>query len=168
MCDSLAYSFSDSLIRMFRAPILWTDSNQLTASYIEIKTGKKHIYEIYLTVNSFIISQRDSVNFNQIKGREIFGYFNNNKLHKIRVEGNGETIYYADNDDKSIFGINKSISSSMLIYLNNNTIDKISFLKMPDAILNPPKNVQKEERILKGFVWFENKRPHTKADIFNF
>ena len=168
MCDSLSYSFSDSLIRMFHAPVLWTDSNQLTAKYIEIKTGKKQIYQIYLTTNSFIISQRDSVNFNQIKGRDIYGYFTDNKLRKIRVDGNGETIYYADNDDKSIFGINKSVSSSLLIFLKNNNIDKISFIKMPDAILHPPKTLQKEDKILKGFVWFENKRPHKKDDIFNF
>lgn len=168
MCDSLSYSFSDSLIRMYRTPVLWTDSNQLTASYIEIKTGKKQIHQIYLTTNAFIISQHDSINYNQIKGREIFGYFTDNKLTKIRVEGNGETIYYADNDDKSIFGINKSVSSSMLIFLNNNNIDKISFIKMPDAVLSPPKMVQKEDKILKGFIWLEHKRPHKKNDIFTF
>ncbi|MEI7597018.1 MAG: OstA-like protein [Bacteroidota bacterium] len=168
LCDSLTYTFSDSLIRMFEAPILWNDSNQLTAKNIEIKTGKNSIKQIFLTVNSFVVSQKDSASFNQIKGKNLTGYFVDNKLDRIFVEGNGETIYYAEEDDKSTFGINKANASNLLIMLKDNEVNEITFYKSPDAVLYPPKDLSKDEVLLKGFVWHKNKRPLSKDDIFNF
>lgn len=37
-CDSLHYSFADSLISMYRLPVLWSGQNQLTADTIRILT----------------------------------------------------------------------------------------------------------------------------------
>ena len=93
-CDSLVYSGKDSIMRLFKEPVLWQDKNQLTGEKVEIKTSAGEIKNLFLRNNAFIISKEDSVKFNQIKGKQMTGYFKENKLAKIFVEGNGQTIVY--------------------------------------------------------------------------
>ncbi len=93
-CDSLAYSFQDSVIRLYRAPVLWADENQLTADSMAVFTKNKQTDRLELFSSAFVTSQIDSIRFNQIKGRSLTGYFKNNELYKIDIKGNGESIYY--------------------------------------------------------------------------
>ncbi len=37
-CDSLSYSFQDSVIRLYREPVIWSAENQLTADSMAVFT----------------------------------------------------------------------------------------------------------------------------------
>ncbi|HEY4798593.1 MAG TPA: OstA-like protein, partial [Bacteroidia bacterium] len=121
-CDSLIYFSKDSVMKLFKSPVLWSDKSQLTADKIEIHTGAKkncnctEIKKMYMTNNAMIISKEDSVKYNQIKGKDMTGYFKDNNIVKIFVEGNGQTIYFAK-DKKKFIGVNKADCSNMMIYL---------------------------------------------------
>lgn len=169
-CDSLVYSGKDSLMRLFKAPVLWQEENQLTAEKIEIKTSHGEIKNLFMKNNAFIISKEDSVKYNQIKGKQMTGYFKANKLAKIFVEGNGQTIYFAKdkkNDKENIFGVNKANCSNLMIYVKDNTVEKITFLKKPDATLFPMSDFTPKEFLLKDFVWRGKERPESVSDIFH-
>ena len=49
------------------------------------------------------------------------GFFKDNKLERILVSGNGQTIYYATDQDV-IVGANKTECSDLTIYLKENKI----------------------------------------------
>ena len=49
----------------------------------------------FMDINSFVISQDTSKNYNQIKGRKMIADFRAGKLIKVFVNGNGESIYFA-------------------------------------------------------------------------
>ncbi|MBI4945407.1 MAG: organic solvent tolerance protein OstA [Bacteroidetes bacterium] len=165
-CDSLVYSGKDSIMRLYKQPIIWSEKNQLIARKIELKTSGGEITTMFLKEAALIVSKEDSVKYNQIKGKEMTGYFKNNKLSRIYVEGNGQTIYFAKDKEKKI-GINKADCSNLIIYLKENAIEKITFLKKPDATLFPMKDFVPKEFLLKEFVWRENERPLSVADIFS-
>lgn len=165
MCDSLLYSFKDSTIKMFYDPVLWSDSNQLSAEFIEIFTKNEKIDYLVLDKLAFIVSQEDSIKFNQIKGRKITGYFKDDELYKILVEGNGETLYFPK-DDEEVIGINKAECSNILIYVVNNDFDRIIFLTKPDALLTPTDQINYSEIHLKDFKWLEKYRPMKWEDVF--
>lgn len=164
-CDSLAYTYSDSTMRLFGLPVLWSDNQQITAGQINILISNGEIKTMDMLQSAFIIGAEDSIRFNQIKGRNMKAYFVKNELYKIKVEGNGQTIYYAKNKGK-IFGVNKAECSDILIYMKNNDISRITFIQKPEATLTPPKDVNDKELRLKGFQWRGNERPKTKKDIF--
>lgn len=164
-CDSLVYSYRDSVMRMYKEPILWSQKNQLTAEHMEIKTGKGTLQSMLLTNSAFIISQEDSMRFNQIKGKMMHGYFADNKLRKIRVEGNGQTIYYGKDKNKYI-GVNKAECSDLLIFLKDSEVDKITFITKPDATLYPINELQASDLLLKDFMWKVKQRPNSYKDIF--
>ena len=167
LCDSLVYSAADSLMRLFKKPMLWSDANQLTAELINIKLYDGKIYQLRMNTNAYIISQYDSLRFNQIKGKKMIGYFTDNDLRKIDVMGNGETVYYIKDDkDGSLSGVNKAECSDMAIYITNNKVEKLKMYKKPTGIMHPPKEVKPEDMMLKDFAWFATFRPQNAEDIF--
>lgn len=166
-CDSLTYSESDSTIRMYHEPVLWSDENQLTAEYMEILTKNRKIDKMYLKSMSFIISEKDTSKFDQIKGKDMVCHFENNELKKIDVIGNAQTIYYPI-DQGDYIGINKAESSNMVIYWKDGKTDKIKLLNNPTAVLNPINQLPENETRLKDFVWLKIYRPMKKEDIYNW
>ncbi len=106
-CDSLSYSFRDSVIRLYKSPVLWSEENQLTSDSIAIFTKNSQADRLELYNSAFVASQVDRDRFNQVKGRSLTGFFKDNELYKINIEGNGETIYYLLDGDK-IVGINQA------------------------------------------------------------
>ncbi len=63
-------------------------------------------------------------------GKEMTGYFKENKLDRILVSGNGQTIYYAT-DQEIIVGANKTVSSDLTIYLSENKISRVTYTSQP-------------------------------------
>lgn len=168
MCDSLVYTFSDSVIRMYYAPVLWSDINQLYADSIWIKTGGGQIESIHLTNVAFIISQDDTAKFNQIKGDYITGIFQDNELVKVLVKNRSQTVYYLRDDDEALIGVNTTLSDDVVIFIEDNEISGITYIKNPDAIIYPIAELPKEKQYLKDFKWLDSYRPKQKEDIFNW
>jgi lipopolysaccharide export system protein LptA len=171
-CDSLYYNVNDSVMKMRGKPVLWNDENQLTADTINVVTGAKSLKKMELKNNCFIISEEDSLHYNQIRGKNMQGYFKDNKLVRVNIQGNGQTIYYAKEKNKEtkkeeIKAVNRAECSDLIIYLKDNDIEKINFLNKPDATLFPIEKVDVKEFKLKNFIWRKKERPLNKEEIFN-
>ncbi len=164
-CDSLAYKLADSTMRLFGTPTLWSDENQLTSDSMNFIIGKQSIKSMYLKGNSFIVSKEDSVRYNQIRGKEMKGYFKKDTLYLVHVEGNGQTIYYVK-DKEVIKAVNRADCSDLNIYLKNNKIKNIVFITKPDATLYPLEQIDAKDLKLKDFTWRGADRPLTMKDIF--
>ena len=163
-CDSLSYSFQDSVIRLYRKPVLWSDVNQLTSDSIAIFTKNRQAEKMELYNSAFIVALVDSIRFNQIKGRNMTAYFRDNKMFKISIDGNGETIYFLV-DKLGQIGWNKAKCSKIDILVDNGKIKQIIEYTNPEGTLNPPlKDIDKQQ--LPGFVWLDKMRPKDKSDIF--
>jgi len=165
LCDSLYYTTSDSILKLYDKPVLWSGGNQLSSEYIEIHTRNKQIYQLVLEQLAFIINQEDTVKFNQVKGKTMICHFRDNELYRIDVNGNGQTVYYAK-DKNRLIGVNLAQSSDLVITVKENKIDKIRFINKPSATLYPLDMAPKEELILKDFRWHELERPKDRKDIF--
>ena len=126
------------------------------------------IDKMFIDENAFIISKADSLrdNFNQIKGDGMIAYFHKQEIHKINVNENSETIYYAIDDDGKYIGVNKMSGRDMLIFMEDNEINTITFIKDPEGVMNPLKEVSPKDVILKGFSWRILERPNDMVDIF--
>ncbi len=168
-CDSLVYSYADSTIRLFRDPVLWSDENQLTADSMWIQNRFGKIDKLYMKENSMIISEEDSAMFNQIKGRYMTGYFKNEKLHRVYVEANGETIYFAsDEGSEKPENVNQAKASNLMIYIKENKVRDITFLNQPDATLYPIELINLSDMKLDGFNWRISERPEKVEDVFKW
>jgi lipopolysaccharide export system protein LptA len=164
-CDSLSYSFRDSVIRLYYEPVLWSEENQLTSDSVAIFTRNRQADRMELYNTAFIASKVDSLRFNQIKGRKLTGYFIDNKLRKIIVEGNGESVYYlADKDE--LIGVTHNKSSSIEIMVKEGKIAEITEFQNPDGKLDPPLLNTPDKMKLPGFSWLDFQRPMKVSDIY--
>jgi len=93
-CDSLIYSFKDSIFHLYSKPVIWSDENQISAEKIDIHTVNQKANQLKLYNSAFIVSQEDTAKYNQISGRNMVGYIRDNQLYRIDILGNGKSIYY--------------------------------------------------------------------------
>lgn len=163
--DSLYFTTKDSIVRFYGNPVLWAEKNQITADYIEAFLVNQVLERFKLYEAGFIISQQDTSHFNQIKGKEIVGYFKNNKLHKIDVKKKSQTYYFPD-DKGEIIGINKTNSENITIYMKENKVRRIIYRKRPNATMYPLKDVLPKDMKMKDFIWLEDWQPKKPSDIF--
>lgn len=166
-CDSLIYTTVDSILKMYGRPIMWSDIHQLTADSISATMGTHSIKYMELKNDAFIVSEEDTLMFNQMRGKYMKGFFKKNDLYRVNVEGNGQTIYYVKEDEK-ISAVNRTDCSDLHIYVANKEVDKITFLTKPESTMYPINQVKLSEFRLKGFSWRIKERPLNSKDIFKW
>jgi lipopolysaccharide export system protein LptA len=163
--DSLSYSFRDSTIRMYGKPVIWSEENQLSSDSLTLFTKNSKMDRMELYNNALVISQVDSIRFNQIKGRSLIGYFADNELYKVLVEGNGESIYFLIEVDELV-GVNYSKSSNIEILVEDGKLLEVTEFGNPDGYLDPPLLKKPDDLRLQGFQWLFEIRPADKTDVF--
>jgi lipopolysaccharide assembly outer membrane protein LptD (OstA) len=160
LSDSLVYDLKDSLIHFFTKPIIWNQENQLEADTVIITLKNNRLRLMELLQNSFVVEVDTVKNFNQIKGRVINAFFDEkSELKTIKVEGNGESKYFALDDQNKIIGLNTVQCSSMQFYFNKKKIKSIVFKGKPESTLIPPKEIILDDMKLERFEWKINKKP---------
>ena len=164
-CDSLVYFTRDSTLCMYHSPVIWSGGNQMTARYMEMVAKDSVNQEFDMRADAFIIAQEDSARFNQIKGRNMKGFIRRNDLYRINVDGNGQSLYYAS-DDNGLIGLNKAQSSTIEIRLENSKVKRIAFVTTPDGQLVPLADITEPDKTLPNFNWLDAIRPKKIEDIF--
>lgn len=159
VCDSMSYTQVDSMFRLFRDPIVWSDTSQLTGDTVRILLKNKKLERVFLRNNGFIVNSKDEIYFNQIKGRDITAFWEEDDIRRMLVEGNAESLYYALDDKNAYIGVNKMICSDMLVYFGDNKVDNIRFYSQPKATMYPMKQADHSGLQLKGYKWQKDKRP---------
>ncbi len=166
ICDSMVYTMNDSTIRFLNEPVLWSEKNQLTADSINIFVAGNRVDSLMMYNTAFIVSNDSTDTYNQIKGKNMIGYFEDNELVKISVDGNAQTVYFIREEDGYLIGINLSEASTMDIRLLNSEINAISYQTKAVEKMFPEKDFPANQKTLKGFSWQETLRPRDKHDIF--
>jgi lipopolysaccharide export system protein LptA len=163
-CDSLTYNMADSAIYFHFTPTLWSSNSQLVADRIVMQLANNKLHKMFMYSNAFMISQDSIKNFNQIKGRDMVANFSENKIRRLNVNGNGESLYYALTEgDSTVMGMNKTLCSDMVLKFGvDDKLESISFLTNVDANFIPPHELKEEETKLKGFAWRITEKPTLK------
>jgi len=158
ICDSLSFSFRDSVVRLYTEPVIWSEENQMTADSMALFTVNRAPQRMELYNTPFIVSSVDSSRFNQVKGKSLVGYFKDNKLSHVVIDGNGELIFYVV-DGTKLIGVNKAKCATIEIFLKEGKVQYISQNMGPDGTMDPPSLNTTEEPRLDDFKWFPDKRP---------
>jgi len=166
-CDSIHSNQATGLTQMFKNPVLWSNDSQITGDSIKLLSNTKteKLDSLKVLGNAFIIN-KDSIGYNQIKGRNLYGKFENNDLHFVNIIGNSEVIQFVRNDNKNLIGINKTTCSEIHFILEEGAIQNAKFITQAEGETYPPSKLPENVRKLRGFQWRENEKPLTKEDIF--
>lgn len=166
-CDSIHSNQGTGLTQMFKNPVLWSNTSQITGDTIQLlnDTEEERLDSLKVLNNAFIIN-KDSLGFNQIKGRNLLGKFEENDLRFVNIVGNGEIIHYVRDDDNELIGIEKTSCSEIHFTLKEGSIETATFMNQPDGQTYPPSKLPENARKLRGFNWREDEQPKRMTDIF--
>lgn len=165
-CDSLTYAKRDSTIRMYVQPVIWNDSSQISGDtiYMEMAHNKPDSLKVF--PDAFMISIADSLRTNQVSGRLMLGKFKNNSLKNVFVNGNGQSLYYPEDEDEGGYiGMNRSVSSRIFIKFRDGQLYQIGFLSKPQATLYPINKIPPDRKNIEGYNPRFAERPRQKKDI---
>ncbi|WP_188748006.1 OstA-like protein [Parapedobacter defluvii] len=167
VADSVYYGYPDSMMRFFGKPMIWAQGSQMTADTIYMQIRNEQLDNMLLVSNAFMVNtQLDSTKYNQIKGRRITGFFTDNALERMFIDGNAESIYYiVDEKRKAYTDMYHSRSSRIKILVDSNQITHFIPIRGIDGKVYPLNLVPQEEEILEGFVWKPGDRPTSKEDL---
>lgn len=161
VCDSLVYEESDSTISFYYDPILWNTTTQITADSLKVSLTNGAVDRMNGYQNSFLISQslKDTSRYDQVKGIDMIAYFKESALNNLDVNGNGESVYYAYDDEDALIGLNSVVCANMKMFMVENDMDNIRFYDRPIAHFIPPHLIKEENRFVKGFKWRPQEKP---------
>ena len=165
VCDSVVFTEVDSIARLFGTPALWNEvKNQLTADEMHLLMRNGAFERGSMLTNAWIISQQDTVHYNQIKSTEMLGYFRDNKLYRFDALGGVSAIFYMADEDV-ITTINLKEAKSMTAALKDGTATRLLYTDAIKSDLYPVGDLPAEKQRLKDFKWRGDERPRHPWDI---
>ena len=167
VCDSLQYSTADSIMRLYKNPILWNETFQINGDTIHILFNDSTIEEMHVLNYAFALEEIEPTYYNQLKGRNLTAYFDEGELYMMYVEGNGEAIYYnLDEIDAAPLQLTKSAAPFITFMIRERKIIRIKWEPNPVLDIIPIPDLSPENKFLQGFVDYNYLRPKNKEDIF--
>lgn len=164
--DSMFYSLKDSAFRLFKNPIVWSEQNQIVGDTIYLFTVNKKPKRFYVFENALAINKAEQNLYNQIKGNTINGWFVNGNIESFRAKGSAENIYYTADEQGGFIGVNRSTSDVIDVSFRDRKPYKVVFRNKLQGSLSPIRQVNNNEMRVRGFKWYESKRPKSKTDLF--
>lgn len=165
-CDSLQFNTLDSLIRLYKDPLLWNENKQLSADSIQIVLSGRSLRKAELNSSAFVAVKEDSLHFDQIKGADIIIFFEKGELSRFDALGSTSMLFFFA-EDSILTTMNEKECKAMSARLNDKKIERIRYFELIKSNAYPLFNLEKEKQKLKGFNWQENKRPKNRYDVCN-
>ena len=166
ICDSLFYSFKDSVFRLYDDPVVWSNENQVTGDTILLFTKNKKADRMQIFKNSFLVSIVQPEIFNQVKSTRMDAYFIDGVIDSVRARGSAECVYYIQDEDSAFTGINQSSSELMDVYFKEKELQRVVFRTTVKGTIWPIKQKSPKEMLLQNFRWRDAERPKTKYELF--
>lgn len=169
VCDSLAYTDLDSLVRLYKAPIVWNEiRRQYSADSITVAMKNNSLDKASLMSNAFIVIQEDSLCFDQIKGAEMTAYFDSTGvLKRFDSMGGASGLFFLE-EKGSFATVNKFEAKMLTASFANGSINDLNYFEAVKSDAYPVVQLRKDERVLKGFEWQPEKRPKTPEDVVKY
>lgn len=168
-CDSIFVDQKTGITKLLRNPVLWTGDNQMTGDTIHLLsntvTEKLDTLKVF---NNAFLAQKDTLGtgYNQTSGERLIGLFHNNELDTVNIQKNAQVIFFSRDEEQKLVGINNTTSSNIQMYLEDQQVRGIRFIKQAKGKVYPPSQFPENARILPGFNWRGEERLLKVEDLF--
>lgn len=167
ICDSLSMTDRDSIMYMYRHPVVWSDERQIFGNVIYLHLNDSTIDWARLPQFGFTAEHIAEDCYNQLSGTDLTAWFNDSTLRRLYVEGNVQLIMFPMENDSTYNKYAQTESSYMDSYYDHNTVDSIHFWPETTTKVVPLYLARKNSYFLPKFAWYEDLRPWSPEDVFN-
>ena len=165
ICDSLVYFSKDSTMELYGSPVCWNENSQMSAQHMTVYIKNEDVDYVYGIGNAIAVQQESDIRFDQLAGKELYGYIDNRALYQIDIKGNAQTIVFPKEKDGTFVGMNKTESSFVKLFLKESKIDYVVFTTATTGVLYPLDKLSESDTHLGAFFWADSERPKQPGDV---
>ncbi|TAE58863.1 MAG: hypothetical protein EAY68_11170 [Bacteroidetes bacterium] len=166
VCDSMFYTTYDSAFRLLTQPLAWAQGNQVKGDTMYVFTKNKQPLSLKVFENALAINKAQAGFLNQIKGRTINGTFKDGVIHFLRAKGAAESVYYPEDENKKLIGVNKLSSDAIEVYFVNQKPERIKTIRDVKGKMYPIRQADHAKLMLRGVKWEAERQPTSKKSLF--
>lgn len=165
-CDSLRYTDLDSIARFYLDPIVWNEGRrQYYSDSLNVLIRNSHVDRASLMSNAMIVTQEDTLLYDQIKGAEVMAYFDSTTaLTRFDAIGGANAIFYLE-ENNTLSTVNKVESKMLCGTFVDGTIDRVHYFDTPKNDAYPVVQFPQSDRYMKSFKWVPELKPTGKKSI---
>lgn len=168
VCDSLIYNSKDSCLTMYTDPVLWHGKQQLLGEEIKVYMNDSTIDWAHIINQALAVEQKDSIHYNQAFGKEMKAFFIGGDMRQVDVIGNVLIVFYPEEKDSSLIGMNYAEGSLLRIHLKDRRMEQAALIGKSNGTMYPMDQIPPDKAKLPSFVWLDYIRPRDKNDIFEW
>ncbi len=165
--DSVVFSEFLNQLFLYKNPIAWSENTELKGKEMIIYFKDTVLNKIEIFDNTSALMELDSGKYyNQLSGRNMVAFFENQKLKSAQVNGNAWTIFFPQEEKQSDTtliikrkGMNRLYAGDLRLDLDRGEVKGVSYIDKPDGKFYPMDKIIKEEQFIKGFSWNPLMRP---------
>ena len=166
VADSLQYQMSDSSITLYNDPIIWSEHQQILGEKIILYIKDKTVDWADIVGQALYVQEIDTIHYNQMSGREMKAWFKMGELDRTQIQGNVECVFYAQEADSTLVGMNTTTANLMNIYFVQGAVDHIMVEGRSNGIMYPMSQLERNKMYLSTYNWFDFIRPLSREDVF--
>lgn len=165
-CDSLIFNSVDSLIRLFKDPVMWNDKNQFTSDSIQLVTDNKKLRKVEFLSNAFAMAKEDTLHYNQIKATDLIAHFTDGELSRFDAFGGVNMLIFIA-EDSLLTTMNHKECKTMTSKIANQTLVRDKCIDNAKSVIYPLFDLEPAKKRLRGFNIRESERPADRFAVCN-
>lgn len=166
VCDSAAVNEQDSILNLYRHAVIWSEARQISGEEINVHVKDSVVDWATLPQSGLLVEHLGEAYYNQLSGRTMKAYFENQELRQLDVSGDVEALFYPMENDSTY---NKLVNAnSAYLTINMKPKQEVEKIKMwPDVTgkVIPLFLAKRSDLRLEKFKWFDSIRPKYPLDV---
>ena len=159
VADSIIFVEKDSMMYMFRKPIVWSGERQVTGNRIDVHFNDSTADWALLPESGLLSELVDEDFYNQLAGKKLLARFADQTLKNLDVSGNVEMIFLPQESDSTYNRMVAAESSYLALEMKDNKIDRLKMWPEVNGTVTPLFMVKKSQQYLRQFRWWGSLRP---------
>lgn len=167
VADSLSYFTHDSILSLYQKPIVWSDSVQLEGDTLRAYFADDTLHHATSWYNAKAMRQlKDSTLHDQVKCDSMLAFFADQTVSELRAFREVQMVYFPLQESiNRYFGVGNLKSPKSYIYFHADTLERAISFGPVEGALHPIEKATNAEKVLPGFVWEPQVRPHAPSDV---
>lgn len=166
ICDSLVTTQNDSMLRLFKHPVVWSGKRQVFGNRIDVHFNDSTADRIELPEFGMLIEHIGEDCYDQLSGNKMTAWITDTILNRLYVEGNVQALMYPMEKD-SVYNKFTQVEASYLnAIFKDNKPEKIVMWPEVTGTVTPLYLAKKSSQFLPDYQWYEELKPLQPDDVF--
>lgn len=159
IADTIIFTELDSLLRMNRLPIVWSEERQLRGDTIVVHFNDSTADYARIPSKAMMMEHVEEDYYNQLHSDKMFMYFDGEGLRRLEAEGSVQAIIIPMENDSTYNRLVDAESSFLEVDLTDGNLDRLKMWPEVTGNVTPLFMVKRSQKFLPKAVWLDILRP---------